>query len=158
CLRDYLYVPLGGSRDGERRTYRNLMITMLLGGLWHGAQWTFVVWGGYHGLLLILYRRYQRIWDRAPECGQRGAMFLLAVVGWRMFRATNCTQAGVLLQRMLIPHDGSLPIAWATLASSALVAAWFAHFGPGTFQLTHRWRPVTAAALTAVFALCLVRI
>src|SRR6185295_7135966 len=49
CLRDYLYIPLGGSRHGEGKTYRNLMITMLLGGLWHGANWTFVVWGGLHG-------------------------------------------------------------------------------------------------------------
>ena len=52
CLRDYLYISLGGNRGSEARTYRNLMITMLLGGLWHGAAWTFVVWGAYHGILL----------------------------------------------------------------------------------------------------------
>ena len=51
-LRDYLYIPLGGNRDGERRTYRNLMLTMLLGGLWHGAAWTFLIWGGIHGTAL----------------------------------------------------------------------------------------------------------
>jgi alginate O-acetyltransferase complex protein AlgI len=158
CLRDYLYVPLGGSRGGERRTYRNLMITMLLGGLWHGAQWTFVVWGGYHGLLLILYRRYRSFWDRAPVWAQRTAMFLLAVFGWTIFRAQNWAQAGVILNRMLIPHDGVLPTASATLALAIVVAASFAHFGPNTFQLTHRWRPATAAGLTTLFAICLVRI
>ena len=63
CLRDYLYIPLGGSRGGEWKTYRNLMITMLLGGLWHGASWTFVVWGAYHGVLLSLYRLRPELWD-----------------------------------------------------------------------------------------------
>src|SRR5258705_1821571 len=56
CLRDYLYIPMGGNRKGTGRTYVNLMLTMLIGGLWHGANWTFVVWGAYHGLLLCLYR------------------------------------------------------------------------------------------------------
>ena len=55
-LRDYLYIPLGGSRYGMLATLRNLMITMLLGGLWHGAQWTFVAWGGFHGALLCIER------------------------------------------------------------------------------------------------------
>jgi alginate O-acetyltransferase complex protein AlgI len=58
-LRDYLYVPLGGNRDGARRRYRNLMLTMLLGGLWHGAGWTFVVWGGLHGVYLVLHHGWQ---------------------------------------------------------------------------------------------------
>src|SRR5262249_13371342 len=56
-LRDYLYIPLGGNRHGTLMTYRNLMLTMLLGGLWHGASWNFVIWGGYHGALLSLERR-----------------------------------------------------------------------------------------------------
>ena len=55
CLRDYLYIPFGGNRHGQLATYRNLMLTMLIGGLWHGANWTFVVWGAYHGMLLLLY-------------------------------------------------------------------------------------------------------
>lgn len=59
-LRDYLYIPLGGSRGSAFQVNRNLMITMLLGGLWHGANWTFVFWGGYHGLLLTLYRRFSK--------------------------------------------------------------------------------------------------
>src|SRR5204862_4298437 len=59
-LRDYLYISLGGNRKGTARTYINLMITMLLGGLWHGASWNFVIWGAMHGLLLIAYRKWQR--------------------------------------------------------------------------------------------------
>ena len=62
-LRDYLYVPLGGSRHGPRRTYVNLLLVMLLGGLWHGAAWTFVIWGGLHGTLLALERAARQ--DRA---------------------------------------------------------------------------------------------
>src|SRR5206468_9611442 len=70
-LRDYLYIPLGGNRLGERKTYRNLMLTMLLGGLWHGANWTFVVWGGIHGAGLSVERFFRRIFgwqevERAP--------------------------------------------------------------------------------------------
>jgi alginate O-acetyltransferase complex protein AlgI len=71
-LRDYLYIPLGGSQGGRRRTYRNLMITMLLGGLWHGAAWTFVVWGGLHGLgLVVERRRAERRSDAAAASGGR---------------------------------------------------------------------------------------
>jgi len=66
CLRDYVYIPLGGNRKGELGTYRNLMITMLVGGLWHGANWTFVVWGAYHGALLAAHRRFARYWDPLP--------------------------------------------------------------------------------------------
>src|SRR3546814_9514092 len=72
-LRDYLYIPLGGGRRGSVRRYGNLMITMLLGGLWHGAGWTFVVWGGLHGLMLVVNHLWRRVvpwrletwWSRA---------------------------------------------------------------------------------------------
>ena len=66
-LRDYLYIPLGGNRHGRLQTYRNLMLTMLLGGLWHGASWNFVVWGGYHGALLSIERMFRR--KNAPRTG-----------------------------------------------------------------------------------------
>ncbi len=67
CLRDYLYIPLGGNRGGTVKTYRNLMLTMLIGGLWHGAGWTFIIWGAYHGLLLSGYRLGSPLWSRLPE-------------------------------------------------------------------------------------------
>jgi D-alanyl-lipoteichoic acid acyltransferase DltB (MBOAT superfamily) len=97
-LRDYLYIPLGGSRRGESRTYLNLLLTMLLGGLWHGANWTFVIWGGIHGGFLAL----ERLWNRGQQVrpaslGGRivSRVFVLGVVGlsWVFFRATNTADA-----------------------------------------------------------------
>jgi len=92
-LRDYLYVPLGGNRHAELRTYANLMITMLLGGLWHGASWTFVVWGGLHGAYLAIER-----WLRVSA----GALitFLVVTVTWVFFRAHSFAAAWDLLRSM----------------------------------------------------------
>jgi alginate O-acetyltransferase complex protein AlgI len=66
-LRDYLYIPLGGSRNGEKQTYRNLMTTMLLGGLWHGANWTFVFWGAIHGIGLSIERAFRNVFPVTPS-------------------------------------------------------------------------------------------
>jgi D-alanyl-lipoteichoic acid acyltransferase DltB (MBOAT superfamily) len=97
-LRDYLYIPLGGSRGTEGRTLRNLMITMVLGGLWHGAAWTFVAWGVFHGLLLILYRRLAQEHAAAKWLAGDGlvqqvtswaVMFHLTCYGWLIFRARS---------------------------------------------------------------------
>lgn len=108
-LRDYLYIPLGGNRVGPTRTYGNLMLTMLLGGLWHGAAWTFVIWGGLHGLYLCL----QRLWDRwlgatslktVPGFLRRLAgiamVFTLVCIAWVFFRAQSVNDALVVLQRI----------------------------------------------------------
>ena len=81
-LRDYVYIPLGGNRHGRLRTYRNLMLTMLLGGLWHGANWTFVVWGGYHGALLAIerargHRPLYAAWPGPARRSQIDSEFLL---------------------------------------------------------------------------------
>jgi len=114
-LRDYLYIPLGGSRDGEARTYRNLMITMLLGGLWHGANWTFVIWGGIHGCWLSLERFFNNLTRRPAAAGhretgepgsallsprawvQRILLFHLVGVTWVFFRATSLREAVLFL-------------------------------------------------------------
>ncbi len=104
-LRDYLYIPLGGNRGGEARMVRNLLITMVLGGLWHGASWTFVLWGVYHGLLLVAYRAAERAgWFRAWVSGPGmlarltswAVMFHLTCVGWLIFRARSAHQIGAL--------------------------------------------------------------
>ncbi len=101
-LRDYLYIPLGGNRHGSTKIYRNLAITMLLGSLWHGAAWNFVLWGLYHGVILIVYR----IWDeRAALAGSRGRgpinvpilprmllMLILTLIGWVFFRCASLAQ------------------------------------------------------------------
>ncbi len=108
-LRDYLYIPLGGSRGSAARTRRNLMITMVLGGLWHGAAWTFVLWGVYHGLLLILYRTAERTtrlgaWIAGPGGLARATswfvMFHFTCYGWLIFRARSATQLSELTQSL----------------------------------------------------------
>ena len=102
CLRDYIYIPLGGNRYGESKTYRNLMLTMLIGGLWHGASWTFVVVGRYHGLLLALYRRFGAVWDRLPATLRQAAMFVLVMIGWVMFRSTDFSMAWTMITRLFV--------------------------------------------------------
>jgi D-alanyl-lipoteichoic acid acyltransferase DltB (MBOAT superfamily) len=110
-LRDYLYIPLGGSRGGPARTRRNLLITMLLGGLWHGAAWTFVVWGLYQGVLLILYRPFEpRVAALAasPPGVRRSAaalaawllMFHLTCYGWLIFRSASLPHVIELTRRL----------------------------------------------------------
>jgi alginate O-acetyltransferase complex protein AlgI len=155
-LRDYLYIPLGGNRNGEWQTYRNLMITMLLGGLWHGAGWTFVVWGGYHGLLLSLYRRFGRHWDPLPVAVRQLGMFLLAVIGWVFFRATDFSMATGLLATMFSPTLGALGGDALLIVPPLLFAAWWAMLGPNVFEMNHelgwRSRPALAAQLAACVA------
>jgi alginate O-acetyltransferase complex protein AlgI len=96
-LRDYLYIPLGGNRIGPARTYVNLMLTMLIGGLWHGASWTFVVWGGLHGAYLVGERAIRRVAPkRTGTAGRLAAMlvtFVLVTFAWVFFRARSFDQA-----------------------------------------------------------------
>jgi len=105
-LRDYLYKPLGGSRDGASRTYRNLLITMVLGGLWHGASWTFVVWGSLHGVALAATRAWQRARpDRPASPGARAwlataATFHFVCFAWIFFRAPTLSHAALVLRQL----------------------------------------------------------
>jgi len=105
-LRDYLYIPLGGNRRGKARTYFNLMITMLLGGLWHGASWTFVVWGGLHGAYLAIEHRFREMYGTSSLTS--GAARVLAMIGtfivititWVFFRARSFADAWQMLGSM----------------------------------------------------------
>ena len=99
-LRDYLYIPLGGNRRGEGRRHVNLFLTMLLGGIWHGAGWTFVLWGAYHGVLLIVQRLWNNRGRALPTVLARPVTFLAVVVGWVLFKATSIQQAGSILAGM----------------------------------------------------------
>jgi alginate O-acetyltransferase complex protein AlgI len=94
-LKDYLYIPLGGNRKGVRRTYVNLIIVMMLGGLWHGAAWTFVAWGTFHGILLAVERAREsrKFWDRIPKPLSVARTMFFVVIGWVMFRAGSFTSA-----------------------------------------------------------------
>jgi alginate O-acetyltransferase complex protein AlgI len=102
-LRDYLYVPLGGNRKGTGRTYVNLMLVMLLGGLWHGASWTFVVWGGIHGGMLVLERAMGKdaAYRRAPRAVRTAVTFAIVVVSLVFFRAYDLPAAVRYLGAML---------------------------------------------------------
>jgi alginate O-acetyltransferase complex protein AlgI len=155
CMRDYVYIPLGGNRHGEARTYRNLMFTMAIGGLWHGAAWTFLFWGVYHGLLLAAYRRFGGWWDAMPAWAQRLGMFLLVLLGWVPFRSASFGDAGTLLERMFsYPAGGeSIPIVFALLMSIGVI---WAFFGPNAFDF-HRTERSTGRrpfALAIVFGAC----
>jgi alginate O-acetyltransferase complex protein AlgI len=165
-LRDYLFIPLGGSRGGRWLTYRNLLITMTLGGLWHGASWTFVVWGVLHGVLLIGHRSFQDVFRRFPwlekavatppgTLGCVALTFVSVCIGWVFFRATSFTAAATILQHMFVPtrlgrcplHDGGF---WYTVAAMVL-----AHV-LGASGLWQRWRErVPAPALGLGYALLL---
>jgi alginate O-acetyltransferase complex protein AlgI len=150
-LRDYLYIPLGGNREGKLKTHRNLLITMLLGGLWHGANWTFIVWGGYHGALLVLYQATRAQFDKVPVLLRRAITFGLVVVGWTFFRADNLTHATALLRSMFTLRDG-VPLEGTALFGALGVAAVIAHFAPNASELKHQWGPLATLGVTAALA------
>jgi alginate O-acetyltransferase complex protein AlgI len=138
-LRDYLFIPLGGSRGSNWQTRINLMVTMTLGGLWHGASWTFVVWGLLHGVLLIAHRSFQSYCKRharldgflqsIPGTALRIALtFQCVCFGWVFFRATTFGTAATVLYRMAIPQEGlAAPLhnrsLWYTVAIVAVCHA-----------------------------------
>jgi D-alanyl-lipoteichoic acid acyltransferase DltB (MBOAT superfamily) len=113
-LRDYIYIPLGGSREGEVKRYRNLFVTMLLGGIWHGAGWTFVIWGALHGAYLCINHAFNAVvgegrpswWTRAPALA---LTFLAVVVGWVFFRAPDVGDAMTMLKGMAGLNGAYLP-------------------------------------------------
>ena len=120
-LRDYLYIPLGGNKHGLLARYRNLMATMLLGGLWHGAGWTFVVWGGLHGFYLVVNHAWQHLagglrGNRQPRWWGRGLAwlitFLAVIVAWVFFRAADFTTAVSILKGMAGLNGVTLPEGW----------------------------------------------
>ena len=126
-LRDYLYIPLGGNKGGKLFTLRNLMLTMLLGGLWHGAGWTFIVWGFYHGLLLIAYRLFEFRQSDQPRSAMHHAIgkgvrmvffFHLICISWLLFRAESMTQVWQMLGAMLT----DLTITGFTVYAMAMIA------------------------------------
>jgi len=116
-LRDYLYIPLGGNRRGSVSRYVNVLVTMVLGGLWHGANWTFVIWGALHGSYLIINQGWRAARERfglteflhvSPAAG-RAFTFLAVIVGWAFFRADSVNSAGAMLRGMSGLNGLSLP-------------------------------------------------
>ena len=140
-LRDYLYIPLGGSRHGKARRYFNLMVTMFLGGLWHGAGWTFVVWGGLHGLYLVVnhaWHRFRQILGRTgTESSRAGKLvawlitFMAVVTGWVFFRATDFHSAITILEGMAGMNGVALPN--AVIARLGDAGMWLQGAGVGVY-------------------------
>ncbi len=109
-FRDYLYIPLGGNRHGPWRTYFNLFTVFLLCGLWHGAAWTFLLWGVYHGVILAIERAgVSRFLGKLPKILKHIYTLLLVMVGWVIFRAESLPQLGQFLKAMFLgaPGDGA---------------------------------------------------
>ena len=141
-LRDYLYIPLGGNRRGPVLRYVNLATTMLLGGLWHGAAWTFVVWGALHGVYLCINHAWNNFAPKAPPrfaplANLAGLVltFIAVVVAWVFFRAENMTGALNVLSKMADPTNvafGRLEIAQALFVLIYAALAWF---GPNTQEI-----------------------
>jgi D-alanyl-lipoteichoic acid acyltransferase DltB (MBOAT superfamily) len=133
-LRDYLYVPLGGNRKGALRTYVNLMLTMLLGGLWHGASWTFVIWGGLHGVGLAVTRAWQRRFgtlvthSKPVNVAIRVASVLLTFhfvcLCWIFFRAGSFDSAWLMLTQLaqLTTHHANLPAPVVSILALGLLS------------------------------------
>jgi D-alanyl-lipoteichoic acid acyltransferase DltB (MBOAT superfamily) len=122
-LRDYIYIPLGGNRKGARRTYFNCFMTMLIGGLWHGAAWRFVLWGGMHGLGLVVHKSMRRLLDRVPDNLPVKVLswlitFVFVSTLWVFFRADTLTDAIALLRHTVT--DFSLAYVPAFVAARAL--------------------------------------
>lgn len=159
-LRDYLYIPLGGNRRGKVRAKINLMLTMVLGGLWHGASWNFVVWGTLHGLYLVLAHLWQMVrarlgWQGGSRAGRLGAWaltFVAVVFAWVFFRAADLPSALRIVAGMLGQNGVSLPDAIGVrlggLQSTLqqLGVTW--SLGGGS-QFVETWGWVTLAALVA---------
>ena len=152
-IRDYIYFPLGGNRKGKSRRYANLMLAMLIGGLWHGAGWTFVLWGGLHGLYLAINHAWRRFVPGPSAAGPLAAIagrtltLLAVVVAWVFFRADDIGGAGRMLQGMFGLAAGESSLAGhrevATLALM-LALVWFA---PNTWQLFADANPVVLPAV-----------
>jgi len=122
-LRDYLYIPLGGNRLGRIRQYSNLLITMLLGGLWHGAGWTFVIWGGIHGIFLVINHWWRKLGIPLPKFLAWTITFFSVLFSWVIFRSHNLSDAMNILKAMTGVGGIVLPIKYQSSLN------WMVNFG-----------------------------
>lgn len=182
-LRNYIYIPLGGNRKGLKRLYLNLMITMGLGGLWHGAGWTFLAWGLLHGGYLVINNVWSRIGRPLPPLFAWASTFLAVIVGWVLFRATTFSGAMTILKAMFLPAGtvvspqtiATPALAWLAVATVAAISFLL----PNSIELTNyahampndpsdhvplkpiAWQPppaIIAVALGAIAALAIAKL
>jgi alginate O-acetyltransferase complex protein AlgI len=159
-LRDYLYIPLGGNRKGRLMTYRNLMLTMLLGGLWHGASWTFVVWGGIHGIGLSIERAVG--WHPTGTAARwfgRVLTFHVVCFAWVFFRADSFHTAGQVLERLFTAWGQPSPLVTTSVVLAILVGIVGQYVQPGAGLVVVQWfrrLPALAQAATVAVVLTLI--
>jgi alginate O-acetyltransferase complex protein AlgI len=163
-LRDYLYIPLGGNRHGELRTYGNLVLTMLLGGLWHGALWTKVMWGAYNGILLASERLSGRrpVYHRLPRPARMAMTFLIWLVGLTIFRAESLDSLGSVYAGMVGAAGGGV---WLTCAlhtefayAALLLGLVIAFAAPQSWDIVRRYRTSSMLWINAAFVLALLQV
>ena len=143
-LRDYLYIPLGGNRKGKLRRHVNLLITMLLGGLWHGANWTFLVWGGLHGMYLVINHAWQGLRGRfgfessgastAYRAFSAGITFLAVVVAWVFFRSDSVGTGLSIIKGMTGYNGLALPMKWVDGPEHGFFIQWLLDRGIKTTE------------------------
>jgi D-alanyl-lipoteichoic acid acyltransferase DltB (MBOAT superfamily) len=144
-LRDYLYIPLGGNRLGNISKYKNLLVTFLIGGLWHGAAWTYIVWGAYHGIILALNHFLEDIGVRISGIPGRILTFFIVIYGWVFFRAQNMSEAFALtrslfrFQRISVSNTYFL---WKYQACMIIAALMVALFFPNAEFWARKVKPV----------------
>jgi len=157
-LRDYLYIPLGGNRKGRLLTYRNLMLTFLLGGLWHGAAWTFVVWGGIHGAWLSLERVVGwRPQHRAAVWVGRIVTFHVVCFAWVFFRASSFGAAGQMLARLFTAWGQSSSLVTTSVVLAILVGILGQYVRPtAVAAITRGFGALPLPAQATAVAVCLV--
>jgi len=159
-LRDYLYIPLGGNRRGPFRTYVNLMLTMLLGGLWHGANWPFVLWGAYHGAWLCIERmRGGPLHANLPRPLRIAVTWLIFSFGWSMFIARDFTHLWSMWTGLFGGHGlggaPRTPAGPALTFSSIAVAMWIVFAAPNSHALLRRFSMLFVVLTTAAFVVAL---
>ena len=154
-LRDYLYIPLGGNRKGRARTYVNLLITMLLGGLWHGAAWGFVVWGGIHGTALVIEHALGDRRDRLPSWLNWFVTFHIVVLAWIVFRSPDLSAAGELFSQLGQWGEASV-LTWTTVAVVAATIGFQLLPERETGELRLRVERLHPAAMGAALAVVVV--
>ncbi len=163
-LRDYLYIPLGGSRHGLPSTLRNLMLTMLLGGLWHGAQWTFVAWGAFHGVMLCIERvlgiGHERSAVRGLVMVARVVLtFVIVSLAWVLFRSPSFGSAAAVYRALFAGGSGPLLLSgWQAVLSCGIVAFGAARLLLERLEIDPTWprlRPIAQAGTLAGLLLAL---
>lgn len=161
-LRDYLYIPLGGNRRGKSRQYLNLLITMLLGGLWHGAGWNFIFWGGLHGLYICICHASRGAGLRLPRLLSKALTLAAVMFAWIFFRAPDFHSAKVIIKRLFLLQPDALPADFfanipSQIVLMTLLAAWLlALLAPNVREIAARldWekgRLATMVAATLLF-------